>query len=256
MRLLKKINNMLIYECDDKKEMAEIVGNKVIAQVKYKPDSNIALQSGYSIVPTCKYLISRARKLKISFRDTKFYAVSEYGVVKFGAQMTHKSFMQPHFYKPLKIKDKHINYPNKDNENYDFSRYDRWIWTEGGIDLAIISVGITGELGFNSAGTSFDSLTHCVKLPRKVIMAEANFYQTSENLIPKVGITMGIYTIYNCRHIILIASGEEKSEPISKLFRNERTEKWPLTSLLRHHNIEVYVDKTLVKGLSKYIKNI
>ena len=72
---------------------------------------------------------------------------------------------------------------------------------------------------------------------------------------PKVDVhTMGIYTIFNCRHIILIAAGEEKAEAISRLFKGEMTTKWPVTSLLKHRNIEVYLDSKLVRNLSKYIK--
>ena len=254
MRLMKKTNHMLIYECKDAKEMAEMVGNKIVAQIKSKPKSNIGLQSGFSVVPTCDYLIINRRRLKFSFRKTNFFAICEYGVVDFDAQMTHTSFMRDHFYKPFHIRKKHIHIPNEDTNNFDFSCYDRRIWTEGGIDLAIISVGTTGELGFNAARTSLDSLTHCVKLPLKTIKSESNCYQTDERLIPKIGITMGLYTIYNCRHIILIASGIKKAEAISKLIKGDRDINWPLTSLLTHHNIEVYLDKELVDALPKYIK--
>ena len=54
--------------------------------------------------------------------------------------------------------------------------------------------------------------------------------------------------------IILVAAGEDKAEAISKLIQGEMTTKWPVTALLKHRNIEVYVDSKLVKGLSKYMK--
>ena len=254
MKLLKKINNMLIYECEQISELSQNVGNKIIAQVKYKPDSNIALQSGFSIIPICNFLIKRRIRMHVSYRNAKFFAINEYGVVDFKAQMTHKSFMDKYFYKPIRAKKKNIHYPNQDCENFDFSRYDRLIYTSGGIDLAVISVGITGELGFNSTGTSFDSLTHSVKLSMKTIKSEASAYKVEERLIPRVGITMGINTIFNCRQIILVAAGEDKAEAISKLIQGEMTTKWPVTALLKHRNIEVYVDSKLVKGLSKYMK--
>ena len=254
MKLLKKTNHMIIYECDNDKEMAEMVGNNIVAQIKSKPDSNIGLQSGFSIVPTCDYLIRNKRRLKINFKKTNFFAICEYGVIDFGAQMTHTSFMLEHFYKPFHIKHKHIHIPNEDSNNFDFSCYDRKIWSDGGIDLAIISVGTTGELGFNAARTSLDSLTHCVKLPIKTIKSESHCYQTDERLIPKIGITMGLYTIFNCRHIILIASGVKKAEAISKLLEGKQDINWPLTSLLTHHNIEVYLDKDLINALPKYMK--
>ena len=256
MRLLRKINNMLIYVCDDTKEMAVNVGNKVIAQVKYNPYSNIAMQSGYSVVPTCDYLIKFHRRLKASFRHVNFFAINEYGVLDFEAQMTHKSFMDKHFYKDVGAQKKNIHYPNQDETNYDFSRYDRLIYNAGGIDLGVLSVGITGELGFNSTNTSFDSLTHSVRLSMKAIKSEEHCYKVPERLIPKIGITMGIYTIFNCRRLVLIASGREKAEAISKLLQGEMTTKWPVTALLRHRNVEVYLDVDLARGLSKYVKNI
>ena len=255
MKLLKEINHMLIYECDNLSEMSEKVGNKIIAQVKYKPYSNIALQSGFSIIPVCNYLIKNRRKMNTSYHNVNFFAINEYGVIDFGAQMTHKSFMDRYFYKPIHTNKKNIHYPNQDCQNYDFSRYDRLIYSAGGIDLAIISVGITGELGFNSTNTNFDSLTHAVKLSLKMIKSEADSYRTEERLIPKIGITMGIYTIFNCRNMVLVASGAEKAEAISKLIKGEMTTKWPVTALLRHRNIEVYVDSKLVAALSKYIKH-
>lgn len=254
MRLLKEIDNVFIYECDTTSEIAKIVGDKIFAQVKFNPESNIAMQSGYSVVPTCNYLIKNRKREKASFKNVNFFAINEYGVVDFEAQMTHKSFMDTHFYKLVHAKQKNIHYPNQNYENYDFSRYDRLIYTYGGINLALLSVGITGELGFNSTNTSFDSLTHSVKLSMKAIKSETHCYRTEARLIPKIGITMGISTILNCRQIILIASGPEKAEAISKLLKGEMSTKWPLTALLKHRNVEVYLDANLVKALPMYMK--
>ena len=117
------------------------------------------------------------------------------------------------------------------------------------IDTQILGIGNNGHIGFNEPGTPFDSQTHKVKLTPATINANARFFTSSKD-VPTEAYTMGIGSILQAKHIILLAFGEQKADAINKMANGKITTAVPASVLQQHPNVTVILDKQAASKLA------
>ena len=117
------------------------------------------------------------------------------------------------------------------------------------IDTQILGIGNNGHIGFNEPGTPFDSQTHKVKLTPATINANARFFTSSKD-VPTEAYTMGIGSILQAKHIILLAFGEQKADAINKMVNGKITIAVPASVLQKHPNVTVILDKQAASKLA------
>ena len=117
------------------------------------------------------------------------------------------------------------------------------------IDTQILGIGNNGHIGFNEPGTPFDSQTHKVKLTPATINANARFFTSSKD-VPTEAYTMGIGSILQAKHIILLAFGEQKADAINKMVNGKITTAVPASALQQHPNVTVILDKQAASKLT------
>lgn len=117
------------------------------------------------------------------------------------------------------------------------------------IDTQILGIGNNGHIGFNEPGTPFDSQTHKVKLTPATINANARFFTSSKD-VPTEAYTMGIGSILQAKHIILLAFGEQKADAINKMVNGKITTAVPASALQQHPNVTVILDKQAASKLN------
>ena len=117
------------------------------------------------------------------------------------------------------------------------------------IDTQILGIGNNGHIGFNEPGTPFDSQTHKVKLTPATINANARFFTSSKD-VPTEAYMMGIGSILQAKHIILLAFGEQKADAINKMVNGKITTAVPASVLQKHPNVTVILDKQAASKLA------
>ena len=117
------------------------------------------------------------------------------------------------------------------------------------IDTQILGIGNNGHIGFNEPGTPFDSQTHKVQLTPATINANARFFTSSKD-VPTEAYTMGIGSILQAKHIILLAFGEQKADAINKMVNGKITTAVPASVLQKHPNVTVILDKQAASKLA------
>lgn len=117
------------------------------------------------------------------------------------------------------------------------------------IDTQILGIGNNGHIGFNEPRTPFDSQTHKVKLTPATINANARFFTSSKD-VPTEAYTMGIGSILQAKHIILLAFGEQKADAINKMVNGKITTAVPASALQKHPNVTVILDKQAASKLA------
>ena len=117
------------------------------------------------------------------------------------------------------------------------------------IDTQILGIGNNGHIGFNEPGTPFDSQTHKAKLTPATINANARFFTSSKD-VPTEAYTMGIGSILQAKHIILLAFGEQKADAINKMVNGKITTAVPASVLQKHPNVTVILDKQAASKLA------
>ena len=125
-------------------------------------------------------------------------------------------------------------------ENLD--AYDEKIASAGGLDLAVLGLGVNAHIGFNEPATPFDSLTHRQKLTDATKRQKAAQFGGFE-AVPAYGLTMGIKTLVEAREIMLLALGEEKAEAAFKMLYARTDSAVPAAFLQLPSQVTVYLDE-------------
>ena len=99
-------------------------------------------------------------------------------------------------------------------------RYEEQIAEAGGIDIQLLGIGRTGHIGFNEPGSNRNSRTRLITLDH-VTRCDAASDFFGEEHVPRRAITMGVGTILDARHLIMLAFGEHKAEIIAKAVEGE-----------------------------------
>ena len=92
-----------------------------------------------------------------------------------------------------------------------------------------------------SLGTAFDSKTHIVSLNESTRQDNARFFASLDE-VPAQAITMGIVSIMKAQQILVIASGQSKTEAVAAMLHGPQTPDVPASVLQSHSNVVVVVD--------------
>ena len=125
--------------------------------------------------------------------------------------------MRQHFFGQVKIAAAATHLPNgmaKDIPKH-CEEYEAAIRRSGGIDLQLLGIGGEGHIGFNEASSSLASRTRLKTLTARTIADNARFFE-SEIEVPRHVITMGVGTIMEARHCLVLATGEAKAQAVAE----------------------------------------
>jgi galactosamine-6-phosphate isomerase len=118
---------------------------------------------------------------------------------------------------------------------------ENYIHKHTAIDVAVLGLGMNGHIGLNEPGTSPLEYSH-VSTVHPVTKAVGQKYFSKPQLLTE-GITLGLATLMEAKHLILLVSGQKKAAILQQALEGPVTEQVP-ASLLRHHRgFEVYADK-------------
>ena len=223
--------------CKTPEEIGEKIAKEMIELIQDKPNAILGLATGSSPIPTYKNLIAAYAKGETSFKEVSSFNLDEYINPPF-EEATYRYFMKDNLFSHVDIDLKNTHFPSKEN----MKEYDEEIVKAGGVDFQILGIGRDGHIGFNEPNTPFDSKTHIAELDESTRAANARFFHSLEET-PTEAITMGLSTIMQARHIVMIVSDLSKVDALKALLKGEEDLMWPATVLVNHPSVEVFVTK-------------
>ena len=118
----------------------------------------------------------------------------------------------------------------------------------GGIDLQVLGIGSDGHIGFNEPTSSLSSRTRIKTLTYSTREANKAYFSDHEQT-PKCALTMGIGTILEADHCVLLAIGATKSEAVAQMIEGPLTAACPATALQLHPRATIILDGEAASGL-------
>ena len=112
----------------------------------------------------------------------------------------------------------------------------------GGIDLQLLGIGTSGHIGFNEPTSSLASRTRIKTLTPQTRKDNARFFENA-NEVPFHVITMGIGTILESRHCVLLAFGKNKAPAVAGMVEGAITAMNPASALQLHPKVTVFLDE-------------
>ena len=89
-----------------------------------------------------------------------------------------------------------------------------------------------------------------VELSESTRKANSRFFNNDINAVPKYAFTMGMGTILKSREIIILASGEKKSEALYRAVEGPVSPQWPISALRLHNNSYIVADPKALSQVS------
>jgi 6-phosphogluconolactonase/glucosamine-6-phosphate isomerase/deaminase len=152
---------------------------------------------------------------------------------------------------PLQIAEDHIcvfDGKAKDPDG-ECERIENFIQHQGGIDVAIVGLGMNGHVGMNEPGTKPSLRSHVVDLDPVTQQVGQKYFKEQKQLIK--GITLGLGTLMDAKHVILLVNGKHKAPIVQQVLKGEISEQLPASLLRRHHDLRVYLDKDAATKLQE-----
>jgi glucosamine-6-phosphate deaminase len=154
--------------------------------------------------------------------------------------------MHEELFKHINLQKENIYLPDglaRDMNNF-CAWYEQEIVKAGGIDLQVLGIGSNGHWAFNEPGSSLSSRTRVQPLAQQTIDDNyESFYKKSgisKEAMPHFAVTLGIGTILESRHALMLANGEKKAAILAKALQG------PVTSAITASAIQTHPGKVTV----------
>ena len=211
----------------------------------------VGLATGGSPLPTYRELIERCRDRRVSFARTRVFLLDEYVGLEPDHPQSCRSVIQRELLDHVDAPADALAVPECVSADLAVAgqAYERRIADAGGIDLQLLGIGRNGHIGFNEPPSSLGSRSRLTTLAAATRKDNARFFGGDPETVPRQGITQGVGTILEARRLVLIATGEAKSEPIAKAVEGPVTAAVPASALQLHPHATVIVDQAASQQL-------
>lgn len=241
---------MKIIAVKNYEEMSNTACNLLVEKINQIDYPVLGLATGSTPERLYQLIIEKFNNNDVSFKNVKSFNLDEYVGLKKDNPNSYYYYMNNNFFRFTDISYRNINIPNGVAKNLkkECEDYEEKIKRANNIDVQILGIGLNGHIGFNEPGTSFTSVTRVVDLNSTTIESNSRFFKSIEE-VPRQAISMGIKTIMQSKETILLVTGKNKAEILSKFLKEEPTEDLPASILKHHKNLTVIADED---GLSEF----
>lgn len=234
---------MKIIVADTYEVLSTQVADDVIPLMGSRSQPVICTASGDSPAGLYREVVRRTKSNQLNVSDWLFVGLDEWVGMNAHDEGSCRFYLDRELFHPLKIAEHHICFFDGRTSQLEMecSRIEDFIKQHGGIDVAILGLGMNGHIGMNEPGASATSRSHVTELTETTRKVGQKYFKRPQELTE--GITLGIGTLMQARHIFLIVSGKHKAEIVKQVIEDEISEQLPASLLRKHSSFRIYLDK-------------
>lgn len=233
---------------NDKAEAIAMAARILASWVRRKPDCVLGLATGNTMVGVYRELV-KLHQSGVDFSRVRSFNLDEY----VGLPPTHPSsyhfFMQEHLFSKVPFARTHVPNGMHPEPPDCCEDYEALITKEGGIDLQLLGLGEDGHIAFNEPTSSLSSRTRLKTLTPVTQSVNAREFPEGET-IPTQVLTMGVGTIMDARHCLLLAFGPKKAGAVAAMVEGPVTAMCPASALQYHPRCTVLIDEEAASQLT------
>jgi glucosamine-6-phosphate isomerase len=190
-----------------------------------------------------KEMVARITKNNIDISNWNFIGLDEWIGMNGKDEGSCRYHLDNDLLQPLKVKFENIIFFDGRAENLleEIAKEIFFIKTYGGIDVAIVGLGMNGHIGMNEPGTDPLLPAHVSEIDPATQQVGQKYFKNPQEL--EGGITLGIKEIMEAHHVILLISGSKKAKIAQQVLEGEISSHFPASFLQNHPNCTVYLDK-------------
>lgn len=223
---------------------AELVSD----QVRKNPHSVLGLATG----GTMEGLYRKLAADRLDFSHVTTFNLDEYVGLDAGDPCSYASYMRGHLFSKVNLRPSHCHLLDGTAPDIPAhcQSYEKAITDAGGIDLQLLGIGGDGHIAFNEPGSSLSSRTRLKTLTPDTRANNAPHFPQGE-VVPMHVLTMGVATIMEARHCLLLAYGKSKAPAIAAAVEGPLTASCPASILQMHPCCTLVVDEQAASLLSR-----
>ena len=210
---------------------------RLVSLVERKPKAVLALDPHEDVLRVLRCAAALASERAVSLREVRAFAVCEFEGLDAQDPRSAVRRLTEAFFTGSDADEEKLYIPDA----ADPAAYDARIGDAGGLDLALIGLGVNARVGFNEPATPFDSNTHSQRLTDKTKRELAPLFGGEEKVPPR-GVTMGFRQLCFARDILVIALGEEKSSAVFHMLYGRDDSVYPAAFLQIPPKLTVLAD--------------
>lgn len=227
---------------------------RVVARlVRDNPDCVLGLATGRTPVTLYRELIRLHREEGLDFSRVTTFNLDEYvGLPKTHPQ-SYRHFMDTEFFQHINIRREKTHLPDgcAADLRQECRDYEKRIRDAGGISLQVLGLGSNGHVGFNEPTGSLGSRTWIKILSQNTIKDNSDLFQNPAE-VPRHCITMGIGTLMEAKHHLLLAFGPRKARALAAMIEGPVTSMCPASALQFHPRVTIVADEPAAAGLAHH----
>ncbi len=151
---------------------------------------------------------------------------------------------------PLQVKAQNICFFNGKAPDLEEEcrKIEHFIQQRGGIDVALLGIGVNGHIAMNEPGTPAQLRSHIANIHPDTQQIGQKYFKQPRKL--DSGVTLGMATILEAKHLMLLASGKTKTQIMYDMMHTPASEQLPATLLMQHAHLAIYLDAVAAKLIS------
>ena len=219
----------------EKEVCLQQAADRITALLAKKPDAVLAFSTGRTMGDLFAVLAARCAEGALSLKDARIFAVTEFENVE--EEQSARGQLLRELAGRTDLREENCHFLSVETAE----DYDAQIARCGGLDMAVLGLGVNAHVGYNEPAVPFDSLTHRQKLTDKTRAQLASSFSSAE-AAPAYAWTMGIKTLVAARQILVLAFGEEKAWAVFQMLYARDDSVIPAAFLQLPPEVMVFVD--------------
>ncbi|HTE33759.1 MAG TPA: glucosamine-6-phosphate deaminase [Chryseolinea sp.] len=222
--------------------MSQMAADEVVQLLKHFTQPLICTASGDSPAGLYKHLVQKVNAHQADISDWFFISLDEWAGKNGTDEGSCRYYIDHQLFTPLQVKEDKICFFDGRASDLDgeCEKAETFIRTNNGISAAIVGLGMNGHIGMNEPGTPASLRTHVAAIDPITQQVGQKYFKEPQEITR--GITLGMATLMEAKHIILVVSGTHKAEIVRQVFSREISEDLPATLLRNHPNCTTFLD--------------
>ncbi len=195
----------------------------------------VGLATGNSPIPMYDDLRLRVYDGDADLSRVRPFAVDEYGGARQHHCSNHSFFAR--YWAPIpRVRPVHEFDPSVPELAVECARFAVELERAGGLDVAVLGLGLNGHLAFNEPGSRADSPARVVPLAPQTRASARVCWQDDT---PSYGLTLGLRELLAARRVLLLVNGPHKAEIVAAALHGPVDAICPASFLQEHPALTV-----------------
>ena len=242
---------MKLFITDTYTELSQQAAEDLVQLTATNDSPVVCTASGDTPAGLYKALFDKVKNKEADITNWYFLGLDEWAGMNGDDQGSCRFHLNHQLLNPLRVEHERIIFfdgsaPNLQEE---CDRIENFIREHGPINVCILGLGLNGHIGMNEPGTSVNIRSHISQLDPLTAQVGQKYF-TAETPLSE-GITLGLATILESKHIMLMVSGAKKAAIVKHVLEGEISENVPGTLLRDHPGLRIYLDKEAAQLLAR-----